>query len=172
MKPPLFVRSLTNEEQNALKQALRATDGFTLRRAQILLNSAKGQLAADIADQLGCATQTIYNAIHDFNDRGLAALERQSNRPKTILAALDESAREGLMDIAHKSPRAFGKARSVWSLETLAEVAFEEGLTKEQVSIETIRRAIHTLGSSWQRAKDWISSPDPQYELKKSNSAA
>ena len=172
MKPPLFVRSLTEQEHNALKQALRASDSFTLRRAQILLNSAKGQRAAEIADQLSCAVQTVYNAIHDFNDRGLTALLRQSNRPKTIETAFDESTREGLFDIAHKSPRAFGKARSVWSLETLAEVAFEEGLTKEQVSIETIRRAIHALGSSWQRAKDWITSPDPQYALKKSNSVA
>ena len=172
MKPPLFVRPLTDEEQNALKQALRATDSFTLRRAQILLNSSKGQLAPQIAETLGCAVQTVYNAIHDFNDRGLSALERQSNRPKTIETAFDEKTREGLFDIAHKSPRAFGKARSTWSLETLAEVAFEEGLTKDQVSIETIRRTIHALGSSWQRAKDWITSPDPQYELKKSNSVA
>ena len=172
MKPPLFVRSLTDEEHDALKQALRSPDSFTLRRAQIVLASAKGELAPPIADHLGCAVQTVYNAIHDFNERGLAALERQSNRPKTIETAFDETTREGLMDIAHKSPRAFGKARSVWSLETLAEVAFEEGLTKEQVSIETIRRTIHAMGSSWQRAKDWITSPDPQYTLKKSNSVA
>ncbi len=91
MKPPLFVRPLTDEELNALKGALRATDSFTLRRAQILLNSAKGQLAAQIAETLGCAVQTVYNAIHDFNDRRLSALERQSNRPKTIESAFDET---------------------------------------------------------------------------------
>lgn len=172
MKPPLFVRPLTDQEHHAIKQALRATESFTLRRAQILLNSSKGQQAAEIAETLGCAGQTVYNAIHDFNDRGLGALERQSNRPKAIETAFDESTRERLMEIAHKSPRLFGKERSTWSLATLAEVAFTEGLTPKQVSIETIRRAIHALGSSWQRAKDWITSPDPQYALKKSNSAA
>jgi transposase len=172
MKPPLFVRPLSNEEAHTLKQALRAKDGFTLRRAQILLGSSQGQQAAAIAESLGCATQTVYNTIHDFNNRGLAVLLRQSNRPKTMETAFDATTRERLFEIAHASPRLFGKARSLWSLETLAEVAFEQGLTKEQVSIETIRRAIHALGSSWQRAKDWITSPDPQYELKKSNSAA
>jgi len=172
MKPPLVVRPLTDQEHNALKQARRATDSFTLRRAQILLASAKGQRAEVIAEHLGCATQTVYNAIHDFNDRALAALLRQSNRPKTIETAFDDATRARLFEIAHPSPRAFAKARSVWSLETLAEVAFEQGLTREQVSIETIRRSIHALGSSWQRAKDWITSPDPQYELKKSNSIA
>lgn len=172
MKPPLFVRPLTHEEQNALKQALRAADSFTLRRAQILLGSARGERAAHLAESLGCATQTVYNAIHDFNERGVLALDRQSNRPKTIESAFDEPARERLVEIAHQSPRAFGKARSLWSLETLAEVAFEQGLTKQQVSIETIRRTIHALGSSWQRAKDWITSPDPQYDLKKNNATA
>jgi len=172
MKPPLFVRPLTDEEHDPLKHALRSPDSFTLRRAQILLASAKGERAAPIADGLGCAVQTVYNAIHDFNERGLAALQRQSNRPKTIATTFDKKGHERLLEIAHSSPRDFGKPRSLWSLETLAEVAFEEGLTEEQVSIETIRRAIHALGSSWKRAKDWITSPDPQYALKKSNFVA
>jgi hypothetical protein len=51
----------------------------------------------------------------------------------------------------------------------LAEVSYEQGLTEEQLSHETIRQAIHALGASWQRAKHWISSPDEQYAIKKNS---
>jgi hypothetical protein len=34
--------------------------------------------------------------------------------------------------------------------------------------METIRSTLRRLGMSWQRAKSWIISPDPQYERKKS----
>jgi hypothetical protein len=38
----------------------------------------------------------------------------------------------------HRSPREFGKDSSLWTMELAAEVSFEEGLTKERVSGETI----------------------------------
>lgn len=36
-----------------------------------------------------------------------------------------------------------------------------------QVSIETIRLALKRLGVGWQRAKHWITSPDPDYRRRK-----
>jgi hypothetical protein len=46
-------------------------------------------------------------------------------------------------------------------------VCQELGLTSHQVSIETIRFALKRLGVGWQRAKDWITSPDPDDARKK-----
>jgi hypothetical protein len=47
-------------------------------------------------------------------------------------------------------------------------VAFEEGITKRRVSGETIRATLsRLLGDRWQRAKRWITSPDPLYERKR-----
>lgn len=45
--------------------------------------------------------------------------------------------------------------------------SLEEGLTKERVSGETIRATLARLGVRWQRAKRWITSPDPLYVRKK-----
>jgi hypothetical protein len=68
----------------------------------------------------------------------------------------------------HRSPRDFGKHSSLWTLEMAAKVSFEEGLTRERVSGETIRATLaRKLGVRWQRAKRWITSPDPEYERKK-----
>ncbi len=48
-----------------------------------------------------------------------------------------------------------------------AEVSFEVGLAKERITGETVRATLARLGVRWERAKRWITSPDPEYERKK-----
>jgi len=172
MSAPLFVRSLSETEQEKLEKALRSEEAFTLRRAQIVRLSARGKRSTEIAEDLGCSAQTVRNAIHDFNEEGTESLQREKPGPKDPDRLFGEEKRETLVELAHQSPRDFSKERSTWSLELLAEVAFEEGLTERVVSHEAIRQAILEMGHSWQRAKGWIQSPDPQYALKKSSETA
>lgn len=167
MRKPIFVRPLLPTEQRALQDGLRSADAFTLRRCQILLASARGQQADEIARNLGCHGDTVRNAIHAFHEKGLEALCRGSSRPHTIETAFDAQGVERLRAILHQSPRNFGKPTSLWTLSLAAEVSFAEGLTTRQVSAETIRLALKRLGIRWKQAKRWISSPDPQYARKK-----
>jgi transposase len=132
-----------------------------------LLASSRKQRPKVIAGNLGCATQTVRNAIRAFEEKGLACLTRESSCPKTVHAQFDQTKCEALRALLHQSPRTFGKPTSCWALELAAEVCFEQGLTLNQVSIETIRQALKRLGVGWQRAKHWITSPDPEYVRKK-----
>lgn len=168
MKPPIFVRKPSKEEREALQAGLRSKDAFVLRRSQILLASSRGESPPRIATSLGCGSQTARNAIHAFNERGLGALEPGSSRPKRTRAVFDEKSAEAVRELLHHSPRKFGRDSSLWTLEMAAEVAFEEGLVESLVSGETIRATLaRLLGVRWQRAKRWITSPDPLYERKK-----
>jgi transposase len=167
MKPPIFVRTLSKEERQELEAGLRSSDAFVLRHCQILLASSRGEHSPRIAENLGCGQQTVRNAIHDFNERGLGALKAGSSRPKEVHAAFDKSATEALREILHQSPRNFGKGSTLWTLSMAAEVSFEEGITERRVTGETIRATLSRLGVRWERAKRWIESPDPEYERKK-----
>ncbi len=167
MKPPIFVRELSKEEREALEAGLRSSDAFVLRRCQILLASSKGERPPRIAENLGCASQTVRNAIHEFNKCGSDALTPGSSRPKEVHAAFDETGAEALRELLRHSPREFGKQTSLWTLEYAAKVSFEEGLTERRVSGETIRATLKRLEVRWERAKRWIESPDPEYERKK-----
>ena len=168
MGTPLYVRTVTDAEQQKLHTSLRRSNAFALRRAQIILASARGLSAKPISQQVGCSVQTVRNVIHAFNQDGLTCLHQQSNRPKTAAPTLDAHKCEQLKHLLHQSPRSFGKNTSVWTLQLAAEVAAEQGLTEQTLSDETIRRALQRLRVGWKRAKHWISSPDPQYVLKKS----
>ena len=168
MKPPIFVRELSKQEREDLQAGLRSKDAFVMRRSQILLASARGLSPPKIALSLGCGSQTARNAIHAFNQRGMDALTPGSSRPKDLHAAFDAEGAEALREMLHRSPREFGYQTSLWTLAMAAEAAFEEGLTQRRVSGETIRATLsRLLGIRWQRAKRWITSPDPLYARKK-----
>jgi transposase len=169
MRAPVFVRPLADSEHNALTTGLRSPDAFTLRRCQILLASARGERAPQIAAHLGCDDQTVRNAIHAFNQSGLASLTEGSSRPHRIAVAFDPVAADRLRALLHQSPRAFGKPTSLWTLDLAADVCCAEGITDERVTGETVRVTLTRLGVRWQRAKQWITSPDPAYARKKSD---
>jgi transposase len=164
---------LTPDEQQTLQEGLRSSNAFVLRRCQILLASARGQTARVIADALGCDDQTVRNAIQAFHTQGLAALTPRSSAPRRLPhAAFAPPQRERLRALLHQSPRTFGKPTSLWTLPLAAEVAAAEGITSRPVSGEAVRRALVRLGVRWQRAKHWITSPDPAYARKKNNETA
>jgi transposase len=163
---------LTDEERTALTAGLRSRDAFVMRRCQILLASANGKRASQIASDLGCDTDTALNALNAFNRAGLAALVAGSFVPHTVHRAFDAEATERLRALLHQSPRNFGKPSNLWTLEWAAEVSFTQGLTTERVSREAVRTALQRLGVSWKRAKQWINSPDPAYLRKKTIATA
>src|SRR5690242_5392445 len=170
MRPPIFARTLTEQEHTALEKGLRSSDAFVLRRCQILLASARGERAPRIAEQLGCDDQTVLDALHAFNAQGLPALQRGSSRPhRPPPRAFPGEQAEQLRALLHRRPREFGRPTSLWTLDLAAEVSCAEGLTPTVVSGEAIRKTLLRLGIGWKRAKQWITSPDPEYVRKKGN---
>ena len=172
MRTPIFVRPLTDAERHELERGLRSSDAFVLRRCQILLASARGERAPQIAAHLGCDDQTVLDALHAFNAVGLDALRKGSSRPHRTRLAFPPEQAEQLRALLHRSPREFDHPTSVWTLDLAAAVSWAEGLSPTQVSGETIRQTLKRLGVGWQRAKHWITSPDPEYTRKKARATA
>lgn len=167
MLPPIFVRSLTEEEHSELQKGLRSPNAFVLRRCQILLCSERQERVPVIAQHLNCDEQTVRNVIHGFNTQGLKILERGSHAPKNPHRGLSEEALETLKDILHRSPRDFQKNTSLWTLDLITEVCFEKGVTSKLFSRQVVVTALSRLNVNWNRAKHWITSPDPEYVRKK-----
>src|SRR2546423_695404 len=167
VQAPLFIPRLTDEERTEIEAGRRSSEGFTVRRSQMLLLSAQEKSTTMIARLIGCNDQTVRNAIHDFHQRGLAALQPKSSRPHTSYEVIDAQGRERLRALLHQSPRTFGKDTSIWTLELAAEVSVAVGIASRRVSGQSIHNALSLLGVRWKRAKHWITSPDPDYVRKK-----
>jgi hypothetical protein len=104
------------EPAKHLTAGLRSSDAFVLRRCQILLASSRGERAPQIARALGCDKQTVLNALHAFNGRGVASLTKGSSVPHASHAAFDAEGAERLREFAQRSPRDFGKTSSLSTL--------------------------------------------------------
>lgn len=167
-KARTFVRSLTAEERQALEKGRKSADPFTVRRSQVLLASAGGMAPAEVGRVVGCTAQAVRNAIRAFEADGLGCLTAKSHARKDPGRLWDRGRDEGLKELLHRRPRDFGKPTSLWTLARVAEVCHERGWTPRPLSIEAIRQTLKRLGVRWQRAKHWITSPDPEYAKKKS----
>ena len=105
MKPSRSVRPLTDEEHLPLEAERRVADAFRVRRAQIILASARGCSPKPIAQLVGCCVQTVRNVITAFQTNGLGCLTKQSTRPKRVAPTLDPSTCDRLQHILPQSPR-------------------------------------------------------------------
>src|SRR3712207_5590887 len=168
MKAPIFVRSFSEQERQSIEAGLRAKDAFTLRRSQMLLASSRREEVPQIAKNLACGQQTVRDAIHDFNARGVEALMAKSSRPRRTRDAFDEDSAEALRGLLHRCPREFGHQSSLWTLEMAAEVAFEEGITERRVSGGNLPATLpRPFGVRGERAERWVTSPASLYVREK-----
>lgn len=166
---PLYLRPLTEEESEGLKRGLKSPSGFTVRRSQMLLLSAEqGLKVEEIGKRLGCRGQAVREAIHAFEQDGLNCLQAQSRARHDDQQAFNPQAQEQLREVLHHSPRQYGYETSLWTLDLLARVSWEQGWVQQPVHRDTVSATLQRMGLSWKRAKSWISSPDAHYESKKS----
>jgi len=167
---PLYARELTEAERESLRQNLKSSDGFSVRRAHMLLLSTdEGLKVEEIGRRVGCRGQAVREAIHAFHAEGVSCLHRKSRARKDDQRALDDRVCERLKELIYLSPRTLGYETSLWTLELLAEVSHREGLTDHVVHPDTISATLQRMGIQWKRAKHWIHSPDPHYAVKKND---
>jgi transposase len=132
-------------------------------RAKIILAAADGRSNTAIAADLRITLATVGKWRRRFLDRRLDGLtdNPRSGAPRAVL---DEPL---LQELVHQSPRLYGKKRSTWTLQLLADTCSETGITESRISSSTIRLTLKRMGVKWRRAELWMTSPDPHYAEKK-----
>jgi transposase len=169
MKKKYLVR-LTDVEHETLREVIKKLKGPAgkVRRAQILLKAdASGPNWTDqrIAEAFSCRTRTVENVRQRLVTEGFEiALCGKKRSAHTYERRLDD---RRLQELARQSPRSFGKKRSTWTLQLLADTCSEIGIADGNVSHETVRRTLKRMGLRWRRAELWMTSPDPHYAEKK-----
>lgn len=166
MAPRVDARPLRPHEGKKLVALMRqGKDAIAVRRAEIILASAQGDSAPEIAERLHFTPDYVRKVIHTFNESGLEALRAQYHNggaPKRILPEHESN----LVELALTPPPLTGQPFNAWSLETLRDVAVERHLVP-QMCIEMVRRILKAHRVSLQRTKTWKKSDDPDFEVKK-----
>lgn len=167
---PLTLRPLTEEERCTVQAGLKSNVGITVRRSQMVLMSAEEHLKPqEIAQRLGCSDQTVRKVLHTFVQDGMECIKAKKRGRPEPERAFDAAGEAVLLEVLKQSPRQYGYESSLWTLELLAKVSYQQGWTQQQVHLDTISDTLHRLGLRWKRAKHRINSPDRHYSVKKSD---
>jgi transposase len=110
----------------------------------------------------------VRDTLHAFETEGLACLQAKSRARQSQQATFDAAGREWLKSVIRQSPRSFGYDSSLWTLGLLAQLAQQQGYSKQRVTPETVGRALAREGIDWKHARKRIHSPDADYAGKKS----
>jgi transposase len=150
------------EARRLKRLATDAKHRSTRIRAMILLASVTEMPAPQIARLYLTDAEHVRKVIHDFNDRGFAALDPdyRGGRPKTVTP----EQRDAVVAVARARPDTQGVALTRWSIEKLARHLAEQQIAL--ISPTALRALLEAAGLSFQRTRSWKWSPDPDFKAK------
>ena len=165
---PIQPRPVTPQETETLDHLYRTTRSARLRtRAQALLLAIEEKMVApQIAAITRMSEHSVRRWIRRFNAEGAEGLHDAPRLGKAKKAS--KSYRERLLQVVRQRPRSLDQPYSLWTLQRLADFMAEE--TGERVSHESVRRYLLAGGIVLSRPQHTITSPDPEYRVKKRRS--
>jgi transposase len=161
----LEVRELKSSEKAELEAQYRKTKDVRIRtRTQMILLAVEQKLnAGQIGEIVRQDEQTVRRWIKRFNAEGVNGL---LDAPRTgAPSSISEVFRARVAAVVRQRPRSLDQPYSLWTLQRLADFMAEE--TGQRVSSETIRRILKDHDIVLSRPQHTISSPDPEYKVKK-----
>lgn len=165
---PTYVPPLTEQQLAELDELYRKTQVPRLRtRAQMILLSAERQLkVGEIADIVRESEATVLRWLKRYMAEGVDGLHDapRPGRERTVTAIY----RQELVEAVRRRPRSLDLEFSLWTLQRLVDYMAEE--TGIRVSTETVRRTLKDSDIVLSRPQHTISSPDPEYQVKKRRS--
>jgi transposase len=155
----------SQEQLAALDELYRSTKDVRLKtRAQMILLAAEQKLMAhQIAAIVRGDEQTVRRWMKRYVAEGIEGLKDQP-RPGAEAKVTTEY-EEKMLAAVRRRPRSLGLSFSLWTLQRLVDYLAEE--TGIRVSDETVRLHLAAHDIVLSRPQHKISSPDPEYEVKK-----
>ena len=168
MRTPIRVRDTAPEEKVELETLYCQTKDVRMReRTQIIMLAAEqGMTVPEISRIVRRNDQTVRTWIKRFNAEGINGLydRPRPGAPATVTPAY----RERLLVVVRQRPRALGQPYSLWTLRRLSDFMAEE--TGIRLSHVTVGRILAANDIVLSRPQHKVSSPDPEYEIKKRRS--
>ena len=162
---PIKVRELVKDELKELETLYRETKVIRIRtRVQMILLAAEQSMTApQIAIIVRKNEQTVRRWIKRFNSESVKGLfdQPQTGAPRKVT----DSYKQQLLQAIRQRPRSLDQPYSVWTLQRMADYLAEE--TGLRFSSETVRLILKSNDIVISRPQHKISSPDPEYEVKK-----
>jgi transposase len=158
--PPLTAEQLTELEELYQKTKVPR---YRTRAQMVLLSAEKDLKSEEIAQIVRESHTTVLRWLKRYLAEGIEGLTDAPRVGRSTTVTKDY--RERLKEAVRRRPRSLGLEYSMWTLRRLADYLTEE--TGIRVSHETVRRELAKEDIVFSRPQHTISSPDPEYQVKK-----
>jgi transposase len=158
--PPLTAEQLTELEELYQKTKVPR---YRTRAQMVLLSAEKDLKSEEIAQIVRESHTTVLRWLKRYLAEGIEGLTDAARVGRSTTVTKDY--RERLKEAVRRRPRSLGLEYSMWTLRRLADYLTEE--TGIRVSHETVRRELAKEDIVFSRPQHTISSPDPEYQVKK-----
>lgn len=130
-------------------------------RALAILATARGWDAREICGFL-CIDKKTYQAyLNAFSRGGTAALFARRDAPNRKVDS--ESLKDLVFSILHEPPSNYGINRTTWTSNALSQILSEK---RQPACSDTIRKITRQAGWRWRKAREVLTSTDPEYSEK------
>lgn len=165
---PIRLSPQSEEQIAALDELYRhSKDGRVRQRAHIVLLAAEqGMVAPQIGVIVRLNEESVRRWLKRYEAEGIEGL-KDDPRPGVAPVVTPEY-RVQLVAAVRRRPRSLEQPFSLWTCQRLADYLAEK--TGIRVSDESVRRYLALEGIVLSRPQHKISSPDPEYEVKKRRS--
>jgi transposase len=159
------VPPLNREQLAELEELYQKTDKprYRTRAQMVLLSSEKGLKAEEVAQIVRESHITVLRWLKRYLAEGIEGLKDDPRPGRSTIVT--EEYRKQLLEVVRRRPRSLGLEYSMWTLQRLSEYLAEESGIR--ISHETVRRELAKEGIVFSRPQHTISSPDPEYQVKK-----
>lgn len=165
---PIRVPPLNDAQRDELDRLYRTTKAPRLRtRAQmVFLSAEQGLKAPEIAAIVRESEVSVQRWLKRYLAEGVEGLQDAPRPGRT--AKVTDAYRMELLAAIRRRPRSLEQPYSLWTLQRLADYLAEK--TKLRISDETVRQELKKAEIVLSRPQHKISSPDPEYQVKKRRS--
>ena len=165
MRATIRLPELSPEAIHELDALYRTTHDVRLRtRAQMILLAAEQHwVASEIAKIVRSDPDTVVSWLKRYLAEGINGL---ADAPRSgCPSKVTPEYREQLVQAVRQRPRSLDQPYSLWTLQRLADFMAER--TGIRIEAETVRVYLKAAGIVLSRPQHKITSPDPEYEVKK-----
>jgi len=165
MRAPIRLPELSPEAIHELDELYRTTRDIRWRtRAQMILLAAEQHwVASEIAKIVRSDPDTVVSWLKRYLAEGINGL---ADAPRSgCPSKVTPEYREQLVQAVRQRPRSLDQPYSLWTLQRLADFMAER--TGIRIEAETVRVYLKAAGIVLSRPQHKITSPDPEYEVKK-----
>lgn len=153
---------LSDEETKLLNRYKASLHKKYSKKATGILMASEGRTLVETMDATHVSKGTIYRWLRNFRKDRMESIKVHVHAPVKEREKAERQTR--VIDIVHKMPSLYGINRTTWTYRAIAEAYQKE--YGDPISVDKVKGVIYNTDYTWRRARNVLTSPDPDYKAK------